>query len=182
MIPSKLLRGEKVRLTTLNEDDLQQIIRWDEDSDFKRLLDATPAIPRGKAEWKKLLDESAQSDRHYYFAIRLVEDDQLIGYCELEGILWASRVAFVAIGIGNRDYWGKGYGSEALSLLVDFAFREINLHRLQLTVFDYNTRAIAAYEKLGFQREGNFREFGQRDGRRYDMYLYGLLSREWMER
>jgi RimJ/RimL family protein N-acetyltransferase len=56
---------------------------------------------------------------------------------------------------------------------------ELNLHRVQLTVFSYNERAIALYEKLGFQREGVYREFIQRDGRRYDMYLYGLLRREW---
>ncbi len=182
MIPSKLLRGERVRLNTISEDDLQQIVRWDEDADFLRLYDAEPAIPKGQAKWKKLLDESAESGLQYLFAIRLVEDDQLIGYCELSDILWSCGVAYLSIGIGNRDYWGKGYGTEAITLLVDFAFREMNLHRLQLTVFDYNTRAITAYEKLGFQREGNFREFGQRDGRRYDMYLYGLLSREWMER
>ena len=60
-----------------------------------------------------------------------------------------------------------------------FAFDELNLHRVQLTVFSYNERAIALYEKLGFQREGVYREHLQRDGRRYDMYLYGLLRHEW---
>ena len=55
----------------------------------------------------------------------------------------------------------------------------MNLHRVQLTVFAYNERALALYERLGFQREGVYREFIQRDGVRYDMYLYGLLRREW---
>jgi len=68
-----------------------------------------------------------------------------------------------------------------MQLALQFAFNELNLHRLQLTVFSYNDRAIALYEKLGFQREGVYREFLQRDGERHDMYLYGLLLREWQE-
>ncbi len=69
-----------------------------------------------------------------------------------------------------------------MRLLLTFAFDELNLHRVQLTVFSYNRPAIALYEKLGFQREGTFREFLQRDGRRHDMFLYGLLRREWQAR
>jgi RimJ/RimL family protein N-acetyltransferase len=66
-----------------------------------------------------------------------------------------------------------------MRLALDYAFSELNLHRVQLTVFAYNARAIALYEKLGFVREGVYREFLHRDGVRYDMYLYGLLRREW---
>ena len=83
------------------------------------------------------------------------------------------------MGIGNREQWGKGYGREAMDLVLKYGFDELNLHRIQLTVFEYNERAIALYEKLGFRREGVFREFMQREGQRYDMYLYGLLRREW---
>ena len=68
---------------------------------------------------------------------------------------------------------------EALRLMLRFAFHELNLHRLQLTVFAYNEAAIRLYERLGFQREGAFREYLLRDGKRYDMLLYGLLAREW---
>ena len=72
-----------------------------------------------------------------------------------------------------------GYGREAIELTLKFAFHELNLHRIQLTVFSYNERAIALYESFGFKREGVFREHLQRDGRRYDMYLFGLLRHEW---
>ena len=67
----------------------------------------------------------------------------------------------------------------ALRLLLRFAFDELNLYRVQLTVFSYNPRAIRLYEKLGFRHEGTFREFVQRDGARHDMLLYGLLRQEW---
>ncbi|MCZ7546462.1 MAG: GNAT family N-acetyltransferase [Anaerolineae bacterium] len=74
---------------------------------------------------------------------------------------------------------GQGYGRAAIALALAFAFDELNLHRVQLTVFSYNTRAIALYEGLGFRREGVYREFLHRDGARHDMLLYGLLAREW---
>jgi RimJ/RimL family protein N-acetyltransferase len=88
----------------------------------------------------------------------------------------------MSIGLGDSANWGKGYGNEATRLALGFAFNELNLHRVQLTVFDYNSRAIHLYEKLGFQQEGIYREFLQRDGRRFDMYLYGLLRHEWEAR
>jgi RimJ/RimL family protein N-acetyltransferase len=80
---------------------------------------------------------------------------------------------------GDHQDWGKSYGGEALHLLLDHAFGELNLHRVQLTVLACNEPAIALYEKLGFVREGVYREFLLRDRIRFDMYLYGLLRREW---
>ena len=68
-----------------------------------------------------------------------------------------------------------------MELLVNYGFNELNLHRLQLTVFGYNEPAVKLYEKLGFQHEGSYREFLQRDGQRYDMHLYGLLLSDWEE-
>ena len=88
-------------------------------------------------------------------------------------------IGWVAIAFGDEANRGKGYGYEAMQLLLKFAFHELNLHRVQLTVFEYNIRAIRLYEKMGFVREGTQREFLQRDGRRYDMYFYGLLVHEW---
>jgi len=90
-------------------------------------------------------------------------------------------VAGLSIAIPDSQHQGKGYGMEAMRLLIDFAFYELNLHRLQLTVFDYNTRAVSLYERLGFTLEGRYREFVQRHGQRYDMLLYGLLSHEWRQ-
>ena len=88
----------------------------------------------------------------------------------------------MSIGLGDSANWGKGYGNEATRLALGFAFNELNLHRVQLTVFDYKPRAIYLYEKLGFQQEGIYREFLQRDERRFDMYLYGLRRHEWEAR
>jgi RimJ/RimL family protein N-acetyltransferase len=67
-----------------------------------------------------------------------------------------------------------------MGLALDFAFQELNLHRIQLTVYSYNERAMRMYEKLGFQREGVYREFLLRDGQHHDMLLYGILNHEWL--
>ena len=83
--------------------------------------------------------------------------------------------------LGNPDDWGKGFGTEAARLLIDYAFQELNLFKLQLTVFDFNDRAIALYKRMKFKEEGTFRQFMERDGKRHDMLLYGLLRSEWQK-
>lgn len=179
MLKSNLLRGEKVYLAAWTKDDYSVAAAWSSNTEFSRLLDAAPARPRPASDIEEWIEEARKSKSAFSFAIRLIESDQLIGLVELEDIEWPHGVAWLGIGIGEPAYWGGGYGTEAASLMLGFAFWELNLHRVQLTVFSYNARAIASYEKLGFVREGVFREFLQRDGKRYDMYLYGLLRHEW---
>lgn len=179
MTISPLLVGSSVRLTPLNASDALTLARWQFDSEYLRLLDAMPAFPKNEAQMTDWIREGQRASERYLFGIRLTANDELIGFVELGEIIWSHRASWVAIGIGERECWGRGYGYEAMTLTLEFAFRELNLHRVQLTVFSYNPRAIALYEKLGFQREGIYREFLERDGQRHDMYLYGLLRREW---
>jgi RimJ/RimL family protein N-acetyltransferase len=174
-----LFHSTRVRLTALTPDDLPTIARWYEDSEFQRLYDARPARPKSEAELGRWLEELQNERNTISFAIRSLDGDEIIGTVELDGILWAHGVCGIGIAIGDRANWGKGYGSDAMQLALAFAFDELNLHRVTATVFSYNARSIALLEKLGFQREGTYREFLQRDGRRYDMFLYGLLNREW---
>lgn len=174
-------RGETIRLTAVTKEDMPVLARWYQDPGFLRLWNADPAKPQTEADVSKWQEEEAKKENAYRFAIRPLEGNDLLGLLELDGILWNNGTGWIAIGFGDRGHWGKGYGSEAMRLLLDFAFGELNLHRVQLTVFAYNERAIHLYEKLGFVREGIYREFLHRDGTRYDMYLYGLLRREWAE-
>jgi len=174
-----LLCGERVRLAALTRDDLATVVRWQKNSRFLRLFDARPAYPKTLPALTEWLDERHKAKDGFVFAVRLLDEDKLIGYVELDGILWAHRTGWISIAIGDDVYWGQGYGSEAMRLLLRFAFDELNLYRVQLTVFDYNERAIAMYERLGFRREGTLRAFMQRDGQRYDMHQYGLLYPEW---
>ncbi|MFC0525823.1 GNAT family N-acetyltransferase [Pontibacillus salicampi] len=175
------LTGEHVQLTAFEKEDLQTIIQWHQDARFLRQFDAAIAKPKTMQEMEKWYEEAASSNDGFLFAIRTKETNTLIGYMELDSILWNQRNAWVSIAIGDDAYRGKGYGTEAMQLLMAFAFEECNLHRLQLTVFENNERALRMYERLGFTREGAFREYVYRDDRPVDMVLYGLLKREWKE-
>jgi RimJ/RimL family protein N-acetyltransferase len=179
MLATNLLHGPRVRLAAMSPDDAREIARWHQDAEFLRLFDARPAYPRGEAELLRWLEDRQKEDGAFIFAVRPLDSDELIGSVELEGILWPHRHAWLSIAIGNLAWRGQGYGAEALGLALGFAFDELNLHRVQLTVFSYNQVAIALYEKLGFSREGVYREHLRRDGTWHDMYLYGLLRREW---
>jgi len=182
MEPRKLLCGRHVRLSAMTQDDLETVARWYEDADFLRLYDSHPAYPKPKESLKKWLEERQEASDEFLFAVRLVGSDELVGMVSIDGIEWSNRAGWLSVGIGDPANWSRGFGSEAAELVLEFAFLELNLHRVTLTVFRYNERAIALYEKLGFRHEGAFRDFGERDGKRYDMLLYGLLRPEWLER
>lgn len=181
MIQRQLLIGTRVRLTPLLPTDAPTMASWYQDTDFLRLMDALPAIPQTEAQLHGWITEQNAETTGYGFAIRPLDDATILGWVALDGILWSNRVAGIAIGIGDKAKRGKGYGSEAMNLLLDFAFNELNLYRIQLTVFDYNTSAIKLYERLGFTHEGTKREFIERDNKRHDMLLYGLLRGEYIK-
>ena len=81
--------------------------------------------------------------------------------------------------MGEPEFWGKGYGSDAMNVILRFGFRQLNLNRVNLNVFEYNPRAIRSYEKVGFQIEGRERQWIAREGKRWDIIYMGILRREW---
>ena len=180
MLASNLLYGPRIRLTAVTLDDLPTIARWHQDAGFARLFEANPAAPKAPSALEGWLEGYNRSNTGYLFGVRLLNGDELLGFVELNDIFWPHRHTWVSIAIGDTANQGQGYGAEALGLALQFAFQELNLHRVQLTVFSYNQRAIALYEKLGFRREGIYREHLERDGTRFDMYLYGILRPEWL--
>lgn len=177
--PPDLFLGERVRLTVLDQPDLPTIAEWQRDSRYLRLLDANLAKPKTSAELDAWLAASHKDG--VLFAVRKVEFQDLIGFVHIDSILWNQRVAWLAMALGPR-YWGQGYGTEALDLTIRYAFTEMNLRRLQLTVFANNLRAVRLYERVGFQLEGRFRQFLERDRTFEDMLLYGLLQSDWDNR
>jgi RimJ/RimL family protein N-acetyltransferase len=176
-----LLVGPRLRLTAFTPADVAAVARWGEDADYTRQLSAEPAYPKTESQWNEWMREGQGGKTNFLFAARLLATDSLIGFVELGDVLWTHRQAWLAIGIGEKAYQDQGYGGEAVALALDFAFQELNLHRVQLTVFSYNTRAIALYRKMGFTHEGTFRQALLRQGQWYDMHLYGILDSEWLE-
>ena len=115
----------------------------------------------------------------YFFMIRTLEGNNLIGQLAFDGVQWPHADTFVSISIGEREYWDKGYGTDAMRVILRYAFIELNLHRVSLNVFEYNQRAVRSYEKAGFNHEGRVRQFLNRFGQRWDLIHMGILREEW---
>lgn len=174
-----MLKGENLYLTKIKKDDMQHIYKWFSDSEFLKFYDYVPPIPQIKEEIDKTFSDYEKSEESDVFAIKLVENNLIIGLAGFDDIVKENNVATLFIGIGNKDTRGKGYGKEALNILLEYGFNKLNFHRIQLNVLEFNQSAISLYEKSGFIKEGTYREFVFREGKRYDLYLYGLLKKEW---
>lgn len=174
-----LLKGANISLTAIREEDIATIKDWFDNVKFLRYYDMVPAAPKSYEQVEAIIKGYVDSYERYVFAIREKEKSKIIGIAGYDEIIWSNGVATAFIGIGNESYAGKGLGKEAMGLLLDFGFSELNFYKVQLNVISYNKIAIGLYESLGFVREGTYRQFINRDGTRYDMYLYGLLSTEW---
>jgi len=111
--------------------------------------------------------------------VRTLAEDKLIGFFGL----WLDLVnneAWIGIGIGEREFWGKGYGTDMMKLALQYAFTELNVYRVSLGLFEYNPRALRSYEKAGFRLEGRTRGDVLRGGTRGDSLWMGILREEWL--
>ena len=179
-----ILKGELVRLSALDADELgKAFARWGRDSEFKRLLDSGPTHLNSQKAAQKWLEKEIeeQSVNQYWFSIRALADDKLLGDIDLYVYNWSGRDAFVGLGIGEREFWGRGYGTDVMRVILRYAFTEVSLNRVTLNVFEYNPRAIRSYEKAGFRHEGRMRQFLNKEGKRWDMLFMGILREEWKE-
>ncbi|MEA4960294.1 GNAT family N-acetyltransferase [Lutispora sp.] len=174
-----MLIGDNIRLGSLNASDMEYVSSWFNDVEFLRYYDMVPAIPKSQKDMLKLLEYYESSEDKQIFAVRLIHSNTIIGIAGFDDILWSNGVATTFIGIGSKESKGKGLGKETMRLLLDFGFNELNFHRIQLNVISYNSTAISLYESVGFKKEGTYREFIYRDGKRYDLYLYGILKEEY---
>jgi len=180
---NNIFSGEFVRLSAYDPQEMSKALsRWSRNSEYFRLLNSSGRpmqSPTANLKWME--EEVAElSPATYMFTIRTIADDKLIGELALDVVDWSGRDAFVGLGIGETEYWSKGYGTDVMNILLRFAFTEINLRRVTLTVFEYNPRAIRSYEKAGFQHEGRLRQFLNKEGKRWDMLYMGILRAEWI--
>jgi len=178
-----IFTGKLVRLSAFDPEEMSKAFtRWNLNSEYARLLNSAAhrmQSARAAAKWmEKEVEELSPAS--YYFSIRTLAEDKPIGELNLDVVNWPGRDAFVGLGIGEPEYWSKGYGTDVMNVLLRFAFTEINLRRVTLTVFEYNPRAIRSYEKAGFRHEGHLRNFLNREGRRWNELYMGILREEWM--
>lgn len=180
---SNLLKGQYIRLTAENPEKMAQYFsQWSLDTEYLRLLDSAPPRLFSEKKWRDWLEKDLEKEQqgNPFFAIRALHEDQVIGFTGLFDLHWNHGDTLLAIAIGDRRWWGKGYGTDALRTLMDYGFRELGLRRMTLIVFEYNQRARRAYEKAGFVVEGRIRGAMLRDGRRWDWLIMGALREEWL--
>lgn len=178
-----LFRGQLVRFT-LEEPEIhaKAEVRWQRDSEFHRLADGDPAIMHSEKaikEWFEKRTESLPPER-YSFSVRTLAEDKFIGFLGM----WVNLIhseAWVGIGIGEREFWSKGYGTDMMRLCLQYAFMELCVARVSLGLHEYNPRALKSYEKCGFGFEGRTRKDILREGRRTDTLWMGILREEWLQ-
>ena len=183
-IQTQLFESQEICLGPIDhEKDPAIESKWTHDSEFMRLMETNPARPLSAAMIKKQyekLEKQIEEDKNlYHFMIRAKADDRLIGKALLQRIEWTNGNCFLQIGIGLAEDRRRGYGTQAMQLLLRFAFAELNLFRVTAAVPEYNEGAIALMRKFGFTREVCRRSALERDGRRWDLYVFGLLKDEW---
>lgn len=176
-----LFRGELVRFTAEDPETAARYeVRWQRDTEFIRLADSDPVLLSSEKKIKEDMEkrwENPQPER-YPFSVRTLADDKLIGFLGL----WVDLIhsdAWVGLGIGDRDFWSKGYGTDMMKIALRYAFLELGLQRVSLGLHEYNPRALRSYEKAGFRLEGRTRKDILREGKRTDTLWMGILREEW---
>jgi RimJ/RimL family protein N-acetyltransferase len=150
------------------------------------LNDLEVALPLGDEAFQMITSETAlgwaeqaTKNQEAVFTIVKKDNEQAIGRCLLFGINHTDRTAMCGLLIGEKSLWGKGCGSEALALLLDYGFNLLNLNSIMLGVYSFNQRAILLYRKLGFREIGRRRQARIIAGKAYDVILMDLLANEF---
>ncbi len=170
-----MYEGRLVRLRAFERDDLDANHAFVNDYETVRGMISGIPFPSSVADEQRWLEQQTSYTRgEYQFAIEDGGGD-LVGRCGVIRLDWKNRVAEVAIMLGT-PYRGRGYGTEAMALLTSFCFREMNLHKVKVSVFDFNAAAIRCYEKCGFVREGVLRGEIFRDGAYRDVVLMAKIA------
>jgi RimJ/RimL family protein N-acetyltransferase len=175
-----LLVGSLVRLRPYNRTDVEPAWRYVNNPEVKRFL--VPGVPLPfpyEAEEKWFQDQvNTKGDGTFNLAIESLADGKYIGGCGVNEMDWKNGVATVGIFLGS-DFWGKGFGTDAMRVLLHFLFTEMNVHKVDLKVYSFNQRAMKSYEHCGFKLEGVLRQSVYREGAYRDECIMGILREEW---
>ncbi|HUF52452.1 MAG TPA: GNAT family protein [Dehalococcoidia bacterium] len=173
-----MIEGKLVRLRAIELDDAERAYRWMNDREVTRYLMARyPMSRETEKEWVQ--NASKPLD---YTGVRLAietKDGVHIGNCGLHRGRVEDRNAELGIGICEKEYWGRGFGTDTMMTLVRFAFEQMNLNKVTLGVFEFNERGHNTYRKVGFVEEGRAREDVYQDGRYWDVIRMSILRREF---
>ena len=172
-----MYQGKLVLLRALEQQDLADTHRFVNDYETMRGAMSGMLYPSSmEDESRWAAGQSSFTHGEYQFAIETLESGLLIGRCGFYKIDWKNRWGELGILIGEKAFRLKGYGTDALTVLSRFGFSELNLHKLKVSVFDFNHPALRAYEKCGFVREGVLRQEIYREGVYHDVIQMALFA------
>ncbi|MBI3448700.1 MAG: GNAT family N-acetyltransferase [Acidobacteria bacterium] len=177
MQPAVFIRGRKVTLGPVDPADAEQYSVWVNDPRVRVYLNRP--YPQTVEEERRRVEGLIGATDAIGFSIRLREDGRLIGRSAIRGIHSVNRSGVFTIFLGDPATWSGGLGTEATALTMAYALDVLNLNRLELEVFAFNERAVRAYERLGFVREGVRREAKFHDGGFHDAIVMAIVSGDW---
>ncbi|MBI5031128.1 MAG: GNAT family N-acetyltransferase [Chloroflexi bacterium] len=178
----QLFEGKLIRLAPLDvEHDVSVESVWTHNASFIRMMYAEPMRPLSPNALKKKYEAAVKNAQpnQFQFMIRLLAEDRLIGLARLVRIDWGNGGARLLLGIADESDRGRGYGSEALALMLNYAFSELNLYRVSASTSEYNEPALAFLQKNNFAIEVRRRQAIHRDGKWWDLIMLGLLREDW---
>lgn len=173
----KKLIGDRIYLSPINIEDAEKYAEWF--CDFKMTDGLNKSANIMTVEYEREWIENTLKNNRLVFAIIRLEDDQIIGNCEIMNISHLHRIAEVGLFIGNEKNRSNGYGAEVLKILLDFGFNYLNLNNIMLNVKSFNERAIACYKKVGFKEYGRRHESFFLNGKYYDDVQMEILARDF---
>ena len=174
----KKLVGERIYLSPKNVEDVEIFTKWMNDfyvTDYTGRSSKTMTLQEEK-EYLEKNDNNKST-----FAIIDIETDKIIGTLGLHDVDHINRTATLGIFIGDRDYWSKGYGTEAIQLLLDFGFNYLNLNNIDLSLMEFNQRALKCYQKCGFKESGRRRKCKFINGKYWDSIHMDILAEEFQD-
>ena len=178
-VKSRVVIGKRVYLRPLAKEDLVYLRKWSDDAEIRGLTGEVTSM--SQADCEKFLEEVNADSSREWFVVVIKENSRVIGEAGLLRMFPAWRTTDISVVIREREEWGKGYGTEAVLLLLDHAFRHLDFHRAAVGVVGFNERALRFWEKVGFRKEGIQRDGYYYDGKYYDFVMMSILKDEFKE-
>ena len=175
-----MLKGNKVELHPAKRSDIAYFLKWFNDPEVTQYL--MIYLPMTEMVEEKFLENMKDNyQTNAFFVIEAIEHDgnKPIGTIALSNISVKDHVATFGIAIGEKEYWSKGYGSEAAYLIIKYGFEQLNLHRISSSAIAFNERSIRMHRTVGFKEEGREREITFKNGKYEDIVIFGMLRQEW---
>ena len=177
-----MIQGKRVRLRAMECNDLPLFVTWLNDAEVRENISVyIPLSMTQEEDWFKRINQLPVEEQPLAIEVLQGEEWRVIGNTTFIKMDMHNRSAEVGILIGDKQYWGQGYGTDAMRLMLRHAFNHLNLNRVYLNVYETNLRGIRCYEKCGYKLEGRMRQAQFLNGKYIDLLWMSILKDEWSD-